>query len=296
MQVAAVAQITIPVHFTTSAVHQSSVQKFKFPIRPPAPNHIQDRWSTLNIFQDMLGILNDCPKLNFKFYLDFLLKRDSGVPEIDTEGVELSSDLIRKAVKDFTPTLQKMKEDYFSKINANVTTQHVKLSLPVPAAVLQGPLLFICGNIPSSSAPHINIPMLADTGATNSCISLGTLLTLGYGKEDLCTEVQYLLTNVTENNNTSVIIGSIILQTEISTLKGPALLSIHFLVLNIQLEYAIIGSLELENSQSIICLSCRSICSILLHNDRFKWLSLVVSSSPSLSNPHTTKCTHSPQT
>ena len=49
----------------------------------------------------MLGILNDCPKLNFKFYLDLLLKRDSGVPEIDKEGVELSSDLIRKAVKDF---------------------------------------------------------------------------------------------------------------------------------------------------------------------------------------------------
>ena len=140
-----------------------------------------------------------------------------------------------------------MKEDYFSTISANVSTQHVKLSLPGPTAVLQGPLLFICGNVPSSSSPLLNIPLLADTGATNSCISLTTFLTLCYDREDLCTEVQYLLTNVTKTANTSIIIGSIILQTEICTLKGPAL-SLHFLVLNIQSEYAIIGALELENS------------------------------------------------
>ena len=137
----------------------------------------------------MLGILNDTPKLNFKFYLDLLLNRDSGVPEIDTDGVKLSCDLIRKAVKDFAPTLDKMKEDYFSTISANVITQHVKLSLPGPTAVLQGPILFIRGNVPSSSVPLLNIPLLADTGATNSCISLTTLLTLGYDREDLCTEV-----------------------------------------------------------------------------------------------------------
>ena len=224
VQVATDANIMIPVHFTTSSVHQSSVQKFKFPIKPPAPNHIQDKQSTLHIFQDMLGILNDTPKLNFKFYLDLLLNRNSGVPEIDTDGVKLSCDLIRKAVKDFEPTLDKMKEDYFSTITANVITQHVKLSLPGPTAVLQGPLLFLHAHIPGSSAPLHNIPLLADTGATNSCISLATLLTLGYNKTDLCTEVQYLLTNVTESGNTSAIIGSIILQTEIDTTKGPAII------------------------------------------------------------------------
>ena len=85
VQVAAETQITIPVHFTSSVVHQSTVTKFKFPIRPPAPNNIQDRRSTLNILQDMLGILNDCQKLNFKFYLDLLLKRDSGLPEINDD-------------------------------------------------------------------------------------------------------------------------------------------------------------------------------------------------------------------
>ena len=133
----------------------------------------------------MLGILNDTPKLNFKFYLDLLLKRDSGVPKINNDGVELSCELIRKAVKDFEPTLIKMKEEYFKTISANVVIQHVKLSLPGPTAVLQGPLLFIRANVPGSSAPLLNIPLLADTGATNSCISLATLLTLGYDKADL---------------------------------------------------------------------------------------------------------------
>ena len=101
MQVATDANTMIPIHFTTSSVHQSSVQKFKFPIKPPPPNNIQDKRSTLHIFQDMLGILNDIPKLNFKFYFDLLLKRDSGVSKINTDGVELSCDLRRKAVKYF---------------------------------------------------------------------------------------------------------------------------------------------------------------------------------------------------
>ena len=52
------------------------------------------------------------------------------------EGVELSSDLIRKAVKDFAPTQLKLKEEYFSQITKNVTTQHVKLSIPGPTASL----------------------------------------------------------------------------------------------------------------------------------------------------------------
>ena len=91
VQVANDSNIVIPIHFTTSSIHLSSVSKFKFPIRPPEPNHVQDKRSTLHIFQDMLGILNDTPKLNFKFYLDLLLNRDSGMPEINTDGVELSS-------------------------------------------------------------------------------------------------------------------------------------------------------------------------------------------------------------
>ena len=168
VQVANDANIVIPIHFTTSSIHPSSVQKFKFPIKPPQPNNIQDKRSTLHIFQDMLGILNDTPKLNFKFYLDLLLKRDSGVPEINTDGVELSSELICKAVKDYEPTLIKMKEEYFKTISENVVIQHVKLSLPGPTAVLQGPLLFLRANVPGSSAPLHNIPLLADTGATNS--------------------------------------------------------------------------------------------------------------------------------
>ena len=51
----------------------------------------------------MVGILSDTPKLGYKFYMDLLLKRDSAVPEIDETGVELSTELIRKAIKQFSP-------------------------------------------------------------------------------------------------------------------------------------------------------------------------------------------------
>ena len=59
VQVADDSNVIIPVHFSSSSIHLSSVLKFKFPIRPPEPNRIQDKRSTLNIFQDMIGILND---------------------------------------------------------------------------------------------------------------------------------------------------------------------------------------------------------------------------------------------
>ena len=82
--------------------------------------------------------------------------------------------------------------------------------------------------------------MLADTGATNSCLSLETLSQLGYGKDNICTDIQYLLTNVTEHNNSNVILGSIALSTAVSTLQGPAILCVYFLVLNIKFDYAIL--------------------------------------------------------
>ena len=133
-----------------------------------------------------------------------------------------------------------MKENYLSQISAPVTTKHVILSIHEPSAVLQGPLLFLCGRIPSSDAPCLDIPMLADTGATNSCLSLETLSQLGYGKDNICTDIQYLLTNVTEHNNSNVILGSIALSSAVSTLQGPAILCVYFLVLNIKFDYAIL--------------------------------------------------------
>ena len=59
-------------------------------------------------------------------------------------------------------------------------------------------------------------------------------------------------------------------------------MSLHFLVLDTPLDYAILGSVELENSQSIICLACRSICSLLPYNGIFKWLTVMVYLSPAL--------------
>ena len=96
VQVAHNSNVFIPVHFTSSRINTSSISKFKFPIRPPEPNRVQDKRSTLQIFQDMIGILGDTPKVNYKFYMDLLLKRDSGVPEINENGVELSTELIKK--------------------------------------------------------------------------------------------------------------------------------------------------------------------------------------------------------
>ena len=72
--------------------------KFKFPITPPPPNKIQDERNIITIFQDMIGILSDTPKKDYKFYVDLLLKRDSGLPEIDENGIELSAALIRQAI------------------------------------------------------------------------------------------------------------------------------------------------------------------------------------------------------
>ena len=93
---------TIPVQSPSGS---STTVKFKFPIAPPPPNKIQDERVPVAIFQDMLGILNDTPKRDYKYYMDLLLKRDSGLPEIDSNGIELSSAMIRQAVKDFEPKI-----------------------------------------------------------------------------------------------------------------------------------------------------------------------------------------------
>ena len=131
----------------------------------------------------MLGILGDTPKKNYKFYLDLLLKRDSGQPEINEDGIELSSELIKRSIKEFSPTLEKMKSEYFQNLESNIVNQHVKLSIPSPGAVPQGPLLFLKSTIPDSNLPLHNIPLLVDTGATNSCISIATLSFLGISEQ-----------------------------------------------------------------------------------------------------------------
>ena len=97
---------------------------------------------------------------------------------------------------------------------------------------------------------------------------------------------------MTEHENKSAILGSIILKTDTQCETGFATISIHFLVLNTPLDYAILGSLELENCQSIICMACKSITSILPYNGTFQWMSLTTYVSPSLQDASTTVCTH----
>ena len=131
-QVAHGTHVEIPVHFTSTTINTASVQKFKFPLKTPPPNKTQDKRTVLQIFQDMLSILGDTPRQNYKFYLDLLLKRDSSLPEIDKNGIELSSDLIRKSIKEFAPELESMKSNYLKNVEKNIVTNYVKLSLPNP--------------------------------------------------------------------------------------------------------------------------------------------------------------------
>ena len=272
--------------------HSNTTAKFKFPISPPPPNKIQDERKIINIFQDMLGILSDTPKLSYKYYIDLLLKRDSGLPEIDTNGVELSTSLIRQAIKDFEPKLTQMKNDYLNSINKDVVSQHIQLSLPGSEAIPQGPLMFVKASVPESGLPSHYFPLLADCGATNSCLSLDTFRLLGYTTEQLCTEVQYSLSNVTEQENPNTIIGSIFLDIEIQCKKGLSILSVHFLVLDSNIQYGILGALELQNTQAIICLACMNISSFVYNENRFQWTTLTTYETQDLNVEFTKKCTH----
>jgi hypothetical protein len=174
-QVAVNTIVNIPIQSPST-----TTTKFKFPITPPPPNKIQDERKLITIFQDMLGILSDTPKLGYKYYVDLLLKRDSGLPEIDSNGVELSTSLIRQAIKDFEPKLTHMKNEYLDSIDRTVVSQHIQLSLTGSKAIPQGPLMFVKASVPDSELPTHSFPLLADCGATNSCLSLDTFTLLGY--------------------------------------------------------------------------------------------------------------------
>ena len=133
--------------------------------------------------------------------MDLLLKRDSGLPEIDSNGIEISTAMIRQAIKDFEPKIAAMKDEYLSNIDRNIVTHHVKLTLSDSKVVPQGPLMFVCASVSDSESPQESYPLLVDCGATNSCLSLATLQSMGYARNNICTEVQYSLSNVTEHEN-----------------------------------------------------------------------------------------------
>ena len=137
-QVAVNSIVNIPIQSSSN-----STTKFKFPITPPPPNKIQDERSPITIFQDMLGILSDTPKLSYKYYIDLLLNRDGGLPEIDSNGVELSASLIRQAIKDFEPTLTHMKYiEYWkdrSKPTCKAVLARIKSNSTRPSYVCESP-------------------------------------------------------------------------------------------------------------------------------------------------------------
>ena len=104
-------------------------------------------------------------------------------------------------------------------------------------------LLLKRDSVPDSGLPTHGFPLLADCGATNSCLSLDTFKLLEYTTQYLCTEVQYSLSNVTEQENPHTILGSILLDIEIQCKSGLSILSVHFLILDSNLQYGILGAL-----------------------------------------------------
>ena len=186
-----------------------------------------------------------------------------------------------------------MKNDYLNSINKNIINQHVKLSLPNTNAVPQGPLVFISACIPSDLQVE-SFPLLVDSGATNSCLSLATLASLGYTEDQICTEIQYSLSNVTEHENHHTIIGSILLDIELSSQSKLSILSVQFLILESDLQYGILGGLELQNTQTILCLACKSMSSLLNNGKEIEWTKLRTYQSYDLKNefPDSINCKH----
>ena len=282
---------TIPVQSPSGS---NTTVKFKFPIAPPPPNKIQDERIPVDIFTDMLGILNDTPKRDYKYYMDILLKRNSALPEIDENGIELSSAMIRQAVKDFEPTISSMKEDYMSNIGRNIVTHHVKLTLPDCKIVPQGPLMFVNAKVIYNETPSESLPLLVDCGATNSCLSWVTLQLLGYTREDICSEIQYSLSNVTEHENPHSIIGSVLMDIELESQSKHSILSVQFLILELDIPYGILGGLELEKVQTLLCLACKSMTSFLHNGEKSEWTRVKIYDSHDLKNifPGSKDCKH----
>ena len=148
----------------------------------------------------MLNILQDCPLPGFKFYMDILLKRYSSVPEIDSSGLKLSAEVIRKEICSFKPVLKEMEENYLKNMSFPVPNIHyVSISLNHLTTLQPWALLFLRAILPGTGTAQL--PFLLDIGASNSAVSLQKLSTLGVNTSFISQDVQYLLSNCTELDN-----------------------------------------------------------------------------------------------
>ena len=102
------------------------------------------------------------------------------------------------------------------------------------------------------------------------------------------------MSNITENENPHTIIGSVLLNVELGSQSKLSILSVHFLVLESDLQYAILGGLELENTQTLLRLACKSMCSFLHNGEESQWTSLRTYQSYDLENefPDSMSCRH----
>ena len=194
---------------------------------------IMDERTKYQIIRDIYAILAGTPPRDYKACIDDLLGRDSEIKEIDEQGIELTAAQIKIHMKNFkkmsNPTSQK-------KLMGNF--------------VSSGPIFFCKAALNGAQA----VPVLIDTGASNSTISRTLLdklnITLPVDRS-----FDYTFQNCTEESS-DLIEGSAQATLSIKTNRGntPPII-INLLVLQTQLPYMLLGSAELRHIQAFLCFS-----------------------------------------
>ena len=247
--------------------HKKTVIKFEYPLKLPPPSPILDNRSSYAILKDIYAILSSTPSADYKSCVDQLLGRDSGVAEIDENGIELTALEIKEQLKSY-------------KRNDQVQT------VLMNSFVSTGPTFF-CG----LSINGCNfIPALVESGASNSTLSTALLSTFKL-KFELDNSVRYVFQNSTEMASDSLL-GSTTLPVSFHHQgygkTDPT--DINMLVLNSQLPYVLLGGSELSAFQAHLCYHCPAV-QFTIHN---KTISLLLYRDTYLEEPYETnhRCKH----
>ena len=254
--------------FLTSPKKNKTI-KFQFPLQlPPEPN-IRDDRTPYQIVKDIYGILGNTPSIQYKQAVDELLGRDSEIPEINSNGLEMSTQEIRKQVEMF----QSAQKKNVKKVILN-TFLH------------SGPIFFT--NIIIND--KYSIPVLIDSGASNTTIS--TFLLKSHNiKYDLDSSFKYIFENSTESASDSLLgTSSFSIQFYSSNSETMSPMNVTFLILDSPLPYILLGGTELCRFEAFSCYACP----LVMLNYNGKAISLYLYKDKYLTQPYThrQRCHH----
>ena len=254
--------------FLTSPKKNKTI-KFQFPLQlPPEPN-IQDDRTPYEILKDIYGILASTPSIEYKQAVDDLLGRDSGIPEIDSNGLELSTQEIRRQVE----TFKKAQTKNIKKVILN-TFLH------------SGPIFFTTMIINN----RYSIPVLIDSGASNTTIS--TFLLRSHNiSYTLDSSFHYVFENSTESASDSLLgTSSFLIQFDSSSSAQMSPVAVTFLILDSPLPYILLGGTELRRFEAFSCYACP----LVMLNYNGKAISLYLYQDKYLTQPypHRQRCHH----